>query len=281
MHGDTVKVSSLAAIQELLACPLCRGAMQPTAESFLCAGCGKSFAVRDGIPLLAIMDEPEAAAPAHQGATRSSYQKEYQQVDAAAEYNLKYERHLLKRMSTRREFQLLNRLLASQPRCRTLLELPCGGGRLSSAMSNYSDLLIEADVAAGQVQYGRQHSRCETPQLWMTASALRIPFQNASVDGVVCIRLCHHLHLQEERRQLVAELLRVARRFVLMTFFDYHSLKNLLHRSRRRYTGKRPKYTMTRAEVGEIARQHGARLETCPALSLIGSGHRYALLVKP
>ena len=280
MHQDTLKDSGWAAIQDLLACPWCRGILRPNADNFVCQDCAKSFPIRDGIPMLAVLDEPVEKAPAHRGPTRASYQKEYQQVDAATEYNLKYERQLLKRWSTRREFQLIHRLLASQPRSSTLLELPCGGGRLSSAMASYTDQLIESDVAVGQLQYGRQNSRCATPQIWLTASALRIPFRDASADGVVCIRLCHHLHQSEERRQLVVELLRVARRFVIVTFFDYDSLKNLLRRACRPFTGKRPKYTMTRDEVSAIAQQHGARLEACPALSLIGSGHRYALLVK-
>jgi len=275
-----MKESGLAAIQDLLACPHCRGPLQLKEESFFCQPCAKSFSICDEIPMLAALDEAEVNAPAHRGPTRASYQKEYQQVEAAAEYNLKYERHLLKRMSTRREFQLLHRLLGSQPRSHTLLELPCGGGRLSPAMAKFADLLIEADVAVGQVQYGRQNSRSETPQVWMTASALSIPFREAAVDGVVCIRLCHHLHQPEERQQLLGELLRVARRFVIMTFFDFHSLKNLLHRARRRFSGKRPKYTMTVSEVREIAQRHGAKLAACPALSPIGSGHRYALLVK-
>jgi len=226
------------------------------------------------------MDEPEPEVPAHQGPTRTSYQQEYQQVDAAAEYNTKYERKLLKRWSTQREYQLLHRLLASQPRCRTLLELPCGGGRLSPAMARYTDLMIEADVALGQLQYGRQNSRCETPQLWLTASALRIPFRDAALDGVVCIRLCHHLPHPAERERLVIELLRAARRFVILTFFDYHSPKNLLRRIRRPFDRKRPKYTMTQDEVRNIAARQGARLAACPALSWLGSGHRYALLVK-
>lgn len=270
----------LAVLDDRLACPGCRGSLARETNRFVCQQCGGDFPIRDGIPLLAILDEPELDVPAHQGPTRTSYQQEYQQVEAATEYNTKYERHLLKRWSTRREYQLLHRLLAAQPRSGTLLELPCGGGRLSAAMVPHADLMIEADVALGQLQYGRDHSRSETPQLWLTASALRIPFRDASVDGVVCIRLCHHLPQPKERERLVAELLRVARRFVILTFFDYHSLKNLLHRIRRRFNKKRPKYTMTREEIVKIGARHDARLAACPALSWIGSGHRYALLVK-
>jgi SAM-dependent methyltransferase/uncharacterized protein YbaR (Trm112 family) len=278
-HG-TLEKRDLAAIQELLACPHCGGRLELAGVGIECAGCKKTFPVHDGIPLLAVLDEPELEAPVHHGPTRISYQKEYQQVDAATEYNTKYERHLLKRWSTRREYQLLNRLLASQLRCRTLLELPCGGGRLSPAMAPYADLMIEADVALGQLQYGRAHTRIQTPQHWLTASALRIPFRDASVDAVVCVRLCHHLPQPKERERLVIELLRVARRFVILTFFDYHSLKNLLRRVGQPFHKKRPKYTMTQEEVRGIAARHGARLTACPVLSWIGSGHRYALLVK-
>ena len=280
MHDDRVTERTLGDIRDLLACPKCRAPLELGEDHLACRTCANVFRVHDGIPLLAVMDEPEPEVPAHLGPTRTSYQQEYQQVDAAAEYNTKYQRERLKRWSTRREYQLLHRLLASQPRCRTLLELPCGGGRLSPALARYADLMIEADVALGQVQYGRQNSRSETPQLWLTASALRIPFRDAAVDGVVCIRLCHHLPHSTERERLVSELLRVARGFVILTFFDYRSLKNLLRRIRRPFDRKRPKYTMTQEEVREIAARQGARLAACPALSWIGSGHRYALLVK-
>jgi SAM-dependent methyltransferase len=236
--------------------------------------------MRDGIPLLALLEENESRDGVGEGPTRESYQREYQMIEAATGYNVKYQEQLLKRWSTRREYSLIARLLSSQPRSGTLLELPCGGGRLSPAMDGFSDLMIEADVALGQVQYGRRHSEVKTPQVWMTASALRIPFRDASVDAVVCIRLCHHLPRAEEREQLVAELLRVARRFVVLTFFDYHSFKNLLRRARRPFNRKRAKYTMTVGEIGELARRHNARLEACPALAWLGSGHRYALLVK-
>lgn len=270
----------LVNIQDLLACPKCRGIFERNVDSLVCQACGSVFPILDGVPMLAVLDEAETKPFTHKGPTRESYQQEYQQFDAAAGYNLKYKQHALKRWSTRREFHLLYRLLSSQPRSRTLLELPCGGGRLSSAMAKFTDLLIEADVAMGQVQYSQQHSLMETAQIWMTASALHIPFRDAVVDGVVCIRLCHHLHKPEEREQLVVELLRVARRFVIVTFFDYHSLKNIIRRVRQPLHRKRPKYTMTVGEIDNIARRHNARLEAYPRLSWIGSGHRYALLVK-
>jgi hypothetical protein len=114
----------------------------------------------------------------------------------------------------------------------------------------------------------------------MTASAFHIPLRDRGVDAAVCIRLCHHLPTPTERARLVSELLRVADRFVLMTFFDFRSLKNWLRRARQPFDHKPPKHTMRVEEIGRIAAQHGFTLRRCPALSRLGSGHRYALLVR-
>src|SRR5688572_10873328 len=99
MSRDTLEPVGLAAIQSLLACPHCRGRLELSAESVKCAGCQRIFPVQDGIPLLAVLDEPEPEVTAHAGPTRTSYQKAYQELDAAADYNTKYERQLLKRWS--------------------------------------------------------------------------------------------------------------------------------------------------------------------------------------
>ena len=68
--------------------------------------------------------------------------------------------------------------------------------------------------------------------------------------------------------------------FVIVTYFDTHSLKNLTHRMRHPFRDKPPKLTMTTARVEELARECGGRLVAAPALFSISSGHRYALIVK-
>jgi ubiquinone/menaquinone biosynthesis C-methylase UbiE len=174
----------------------------------------------------------------------------------------------------------LRQLLGSQERSRILLDLPCGGGRLSPQIEEFTDFLVEADVGLGQLQHLRKHSTVKTPKALMTASAFHIPFKDNSVDAVVCCRLCHHLPTAEQRERLIDELLRVARRFVIMTFFDYHSVKNLLRRARSRLRPRPPKLTMTVNQVAERARLNGAELVAHPSLFYLFSGHRYALMVK-
>lgn len=270
-----------AALHDKLICPICGSRFAPPAGDRLTCSSGHGFALRDGIPLLAVLDSaPGAATSAGDPKPAEDYQRQYEDVEAAVRYNREYQNRALKRLSTRREYQLLKRLLSSQPRSPVLLEIPCGGGRISPALAAHADLLVEADIGLGQVLYGRKTSQVGTPQVWMTASAHHIPFADASIDGIVCVRLCHHLPKAEQRERLVAELLRVASRFVIMTFFDHHSLKNLGRRLRRPFDRKPPKCTMRIGEVASLAAANGARLVEYPALSWIGSGHRYALMVK-
>lgn len=212
--------------------------------------------------------------------TSEAYQQNYQKDQRAARYNAKYRDHWTKRLTTWRELGLLDRMLRNQGPCKVLLDLPCGGGRLSSPLGRYTDLLIEADVGLGQLHYGREHGRVSNRQEWMAASGFNIPLRDASVDGTVCVRLTHHLPAEAEREQLVRELLRVSKRFLIMSFFDHYSLKNIVRRLRRPFNRKPPKSTMRRDQLRRLAREYGGRLVESPALSLLWSGHRYALIVK-
>jgi len=271
----------LEPIAELLCCPTCTGSLSFDHNRMRCKDCDSAFPIHEGVPMLAREGTVESwEAKAEPGDDSSEYQRAYQEIAEAESYNRAYQEEMLKRWSTSREFRLLEDLLASQGQSSLLLDIPCGGGRLSPRIGAYTDLLIEADIAVGQVLYGQRHSKLDTPQLWMTASAFHIPFRDNAVDGSVCCRLCHHLPTPAERERLVEELLRVSRRFVIMTFFDYYSLKNWLRRARRPFNKKPPKMTMTVKRVRELAEANGARLVEYPMLAPTSSGHRYALMVK-
>jgi len=269
-----------AAIADLLACPACRAPLALQVDAIQCAGCGRRFAVRDGVPLLALHGSSETWGEPQSLEQGTAYQAEYERVERAATYNLEYRRQALKRSSTRREYRLLRQHMSVVGRCGVVLDLPCGGGRLTPAFADSARLVIEADIAIGQIHFGRSQSAVSTPRVWMTASAFHIPLHDDAVDGTICVRLSHHLPTANERERLLQELLRVSRHFVIVTYFDHHSLKNLLRRLRRPFNRKAPKLTMTTAEVAGLARRAGARLVSAPPLSRIGSGHRYALIVK-
>lgn len=275
-------LSTISRVADMLVCPKCSEQLNITPEEIFCSGCGTKYPIRNGVPLLALLGTSDTWGINNEQSemTSKAYQEQYHDIVQAEDYNKAYKQKLFKRMSTAREYRLLRHLLQPQGQSGMILELPCGGGRLSPQIAPFADLLVEADIAEGQVLYGKRNVTSETPRIWMTASAFHIPFRDASFDGTVCIRLCHHLPTTSERERLIKELLRVSRRFVIMTFFDYHSFKNLLRRIRQPFNHKPPKMTMTVEEVGKLAGQHGAKLIECPALAPMSSGHRYALMVK-
>lgn len=272
--------SSLASIVGRMRCPLCAADLRLEPAALQCAGCDTEFPIHDGIPRLAVHGSSESWSDGKGAEDSLDYQAQYKDLEEARKYNEAYRDQPTKRWSTDREHRLLGRLLDGQPRSETLLNLPSGGGRLSDELQQYGELLVEADIGVGQLLYAKTHHGPGPDRLWMTASGFHIPFKTDGVDATVCCRLSHHLPTPAERERLVTELLRVSRRFVVLTFFDYHSLKNLVRRARQPFNKKPPKMTMTVARVAEIAAENNARLVAWPALSHLSSGHRFALLVK-
>ena len=274
-------MSDLSVLDGTLKCLKCSGPIQVTESLAECSSCGTEVQIREGVLVMTAQAAEEIAANAGEDTkTREAYEGRYQDLQDATRYNKSYKQKMSKRWSTIREFSLLKRLLSSQPASRVLLDLPCGGGRLSPALVPFTDTLVEADVALGQVLHAKSHALAGAGQIWMTASALKIPLQDNSVDGVVSCRLSHHLPEAEDRDQLVRELLRVSSRFVIMTYFDYSSIKNSIRRIRRPFNKKLPKMTMRHSRLRELAAEQNARLVSAPWLAFFSSGHRYAMMVK-
>lgn len=269
-------MNDLLLIKDILVCPACRGGLSFQQNEIVCTDCRRVYPVHANIPQFDYTHQEGAALKGLTGQSNNSYETRYVDFEKAKNYNLKYDQKLLKRLSTRREYQILKRLLRGQQHCLTMLEIPCGGGRISPRLAGATDLLIQADIGLGQILYAMTKDKLKIDQVWMTASAFRIPLQDDSVDASVCIRLSHHLPTVKQRENLLVELLRVSRRFVIMTYFDYHSIKNRLRRLRK----KKSKLTMTESQISKLAAARGAELAANPRLSLVGSGHRYALMVK-
>jgi SAM-dependent methyltransferase len=278
--GAARQSGGIAAIQELLACPVCSGGLGIEGHALRCAGCAARYGLDDGVALLALRGSSDTWGAVKQAETSDAYQAEYQTVERAAAYNHGYQRKVHKRIGTRQEWRIIRRHLEKVGRSRVVLELPCGGGRVTPSFAHFTDFIIEADIAIGQVRYARATTTLATPRAWMTASAFHIPLRDAGVDGAICIRLAHHLPTAAERERLFRELMRVSRRFVIVTFFDHYSLKNLTRRMRHPFDRKPSKLTMTTGRVAELAREGGGRLVAAPPLSRIASGHRFALIVR-
>jgi ubiquinone/menaquinone biosynthesis C-methylase UbiE len=173
---------------------------------------------------------------------------------------------------------VLERLLGEIGHSGTLLDLPCGFGRLADLLHRHADEVIEADFSPSMLALNVS-SHGPNGTRYLQCSALAIPLADRAVDTVLSVRLNHHLDSQDAREQHVRELLRVAGRAAILTFFSASSLKNRLRQLRAAF-GKRGKHTLRKDRVETLARDLGFEVRRFAPLSRIGSGHVFALCVR-
>jgi SAM-dependent methyltransferase len=266
----------LDSVAPLLACPECHGDVARQGSGLTCLICSRGYEVKDGIALLARTGSSERWGVASDGLNSTAYQERFQESNIGERYQQRYERRWSKRCVTRREIRRIGQLLASQPRCRRLLDIPCGGGRVSGPLAAAADLLLQADVSLGQVLMARQIMGSQGHVAWFTTSAFMIPLKDGAVDAAICNRLTHHLPSAAELERLIQELLRVSTRFVVLSYCDHNSFKSL----GRRLRGKHPGHTLRREDLRGLAERHGAFVQIDIPLWCSGSRLRYALLQK-
>ena len=193
----------------------------------------------------------------------------------ADSYKSDWDAKLHRRMSNRRERRIFSALFAEIGSSGTLLDLPCGHGRLFEMLSGRAERVIEADWSHTMLSLNARDNAAAAAG-YIRCSALAIPLPDRSVDTVVSIRLSHHFDAVEERERHLHEVFRVADRHVIVTYFSHHSVKNLLRRMRAPFDRKAPKNTLRSHRVDAIAVASGFGLRRAVPLSRLSSGHVFA-----
>ena len=227
--------------------------------------------------LLTERDAPTERTRAHamSDAVRANYASEH----GAANYKRDHERKLHRRLSSQREHKIFARFLDGQPSNQLVLDLPSGHGRLLPLLRGPGSRVIEADWSGSMLALNRRDHNGDAHG-YLRCCALDIPLPDRSVDVAVSVRLSHHFEHEEDRERHLRELFRVAGDRVLVSYFSFHSFKNLLRRLRAPFDGKRRKNTLRTARVREIAADCGFELRRATPLSRLMSGHVFATLVR-
>jgi SAM-dependent methyltransferase len=159
----------------------------------------------------------------------------YDSPESARRYAAKTRKGPLRRLSARRESALLLRALRGLPAGSTVLDVPCGAGRLLGPLRDAGHRVAGVDFAAPMLRIARGAG---VPLV--RASAFALPFASGAFEAVASVRLLHH-YGPEDRATILAELARVARTRVVATVFDAASWK---HRRRRRKERRRGRASM-------------------------------------
>ncbi|PCH83381.1 MAG: hypothetical protein COB96_00865 [Planctomycetota bacterium] len=145
--------------------------------------------------------------------------EQYETPGAAEHYATgRWQQSRRARRSSAKEERIVGELLGMSGPHHTILDLPCGAGRFSQVLQAHSERLVRGDLAKSMLWQAAQASPTEVPAV--RASAAAIPFTEASADMVFCFRLLHHFEHAPQRVEVLRELARVSRRWVIGTFFD-------------------------------------------------------------
>lgn len=170
-------------------------------------------ALRFAVRLLRTAGRPELARPLLASLPPLATQQRYEAPGKSQQYASRNPRR------DRVEQQLLTGVWPGQ-QGETVLDLPCGAGRLLPLLrDHFGHQVVHADGALAMLQQARLlHAATGA-----VGDALAMPFATAAVDGVVMFRFLHHLR-PAQQAVAVAEACRVARRFVVVSFFHPCSL---------------------------------------------------------
>lgn len=176
-----------------------------------------------------------------------------------------------------KESQAVLKLL-KELRFRDVLDVPCGYGRFTRLFLDLGAQVVCADLSREMLEVARKRLFPFKPAPLVVADIRALPFDQGSFDLVFCMRLLQHMEKSEDRMAALAEMARVTRRWVLVSFYR----TNPWHRLVRGLRGMESRITMIPEDTfREEAR--AARLRVVRLIKPLGFYHAQtlALLGKP
>lgn len=159
------------------------------------------------------------------------------------------ERYLERKSSKHQaEMNLITRAVTALPPAR-YLDIPCGTGRASILLARLGNECRAADLGDGVITVAKH-------ELYKAGVVCRVDkedieqmtYADQAFDNLLVFRLFHHFPNEDVRQRVVAELCRVAKSHVLISYLSPHSVTSIKRRLRAALGGK-------------VSRQHATSLK--------------------
>jgi SAM-dependent methyltransferase len=186
-----------------------------------------------------------------------TFANRYATADDAANYrDRRFARSGHGRKVDAAEREIVERWLRDLPLTGPVLDIPCGTGRLLPILAARAGHAFGADVAPEMIRLARQAAReAGVACSLLACDARRLPVADAALDLVMSMRLLHRIPGRAERIEVLKELARTSRKWILFSFYNRRSWRGLRDRLRGRYGGE-----ARRAIAGEVA-EAGMRVD--------------------
>jgi ubiquinone/menaquinone biosynthesis C-methylase UbiE len=160
--------------------------------------------------------------------------REYEDSSRAAHYrDDRWTRSARARRTNAKELAIVDGFVQQCDEVETLLDVPCGTGRFRDMLQQHASTLLSIDASFEMLA-----AAPSSPQL--QASAHQLPLVDDAVDFILCSRLLHHFETSAERATVLAELARVSKRWIVLSYFDNANFQAWRNKVRGKFRGRFP-----------------------------------------
>jgi ubiquinone/menaquinone biosynthesis C-methylase UbiE len=162
----------------------------------------------------------------------------------------------------RAEMRLVDRAFSLIPKKHRVLDLPCGGGRVTVHLGKQGYTLNCADLSEAMLKIARDNIAVNGFQFPVERQDIeKLTYSDRAFDTVLSFRLFHHFPNPAIRQRAVTELCRVARQFVVLSYFSPSSVTSVKRQLRAAMGGRRSdKHPTSLGEVRSYFEKAGFRL---------------------
>lgn len=140
-----------------------------------------------------------------------------------------------------KEQAVVGRWLRLCPPGAVVLDLPCGTGRFSKLVVDCGHRLVRADLSYQMVAHARQLGPNHHVLGDLCCDLATPPLAAGSVDIVLVWRLFHHCRTLEDRETVLRQARRLARRYVIISYYNKASITYWTKRLVRNVLRREPK----------------------------------------
>ena len=149
----------------------------------------------------------------------------------------------------RAEMRLIARVFSHVPPG-SLLDIPSGGGRVGLFLAQNGFQVTCADHSQAMVDITRQKANASGASIAVDRQNIEsMTYPDGAFDTVVCFRLFHHFPDRAIRARAVAEMCRVARKHVALSYFSPFAFSALERKVRGLVKGRQLKFATSLGEV--------------------------------
>jgi len=186
-----------------------------------------------------VEQHPNATLPRPESSSLAKYAEHWLLPDAEYRYAETRDRRRFRHYDT--EQTIVGRWLRLCESGAVVPDLPCGTGRFSELVRDCGHRLIRGDLSYPMVAHARTLGPNEHVIGQLCCDLAMPPLKPASVDVVLVWRLFHHCRTPQDRQTVLAQARRLARRYVIISYYNRRSITYWSRRFVRKALFRAPK----------------------------------------